>query len=92
MRILGALILSFGLAACGGGSKPATEEPVGDDKTTTDPLPDDVPAGDECCCDYIEETGEGDNMSENQMFSMIPVADCEGMGQCTDDVACTTAE
>lgn len=89
MRTLSALMLSLGLglAACGGGSKPATEEPTGDSEMDSD-----VPAAELCCCDYIEETGEGDEMAENQTYSMMPPADCEGLGACTDASACEASE
>jgi len=88
MRILGALILTFGLAACGGGGKPAATDPA--DNAATDPVDDPAPTdGELCCCDYIEESGDGDMMSENQAYNMMPPEDCEGMGQCTDDGMCS---
>ena len=92
MRTLGALILSFGLFACGGGSKPAAQEPADEDE------PGDAPTGDGpvdaelCCCDYIEETGDGDTMSENQTFSMMPPDECAGLGQCSEDPDACAAE
>jgi hypothetical protein len=82
MRALGALVLSLGLFACGGGSKPAAQEPAGEEETAEEEAPTDPEL---CCCDYIEETGDGDEMAENQTFSMMPPDECAGIGQCSED-------
>ncbi len=73
------LALSLALAACGGKTA-APADPAADPPAAADP--------ELCCCDYIQETGDGDDMAENQTFEMMPPDACAGEGgSCADDDA-----
>lgn len=60
MRTLSALILALGLVACGGGSKPAAQEPAEETSSDDENLPDDsdMPVENEQCCCQQGETYE----------------------------------
>lgn len=77
------LALSLALAACGGKTAAPADPagaPAGDPPAAADP--------ELCCCDYIQETGDGDDMAENQTFEMMPPDACAGEGgSCADDTA-----
>lgn len=71
-------LLSLSLAACGGKSKPAETGGGGGEATER------VAA--DCCCEFIEETGEGDEMAENQVRRMMTGQECEqNTGTCIAD-------
>ena len=71
-------LLSLSLAACGGKSKPAETTPPAEEEVAAD-----------CCCEFVEETGEGDEMQENQVNRSMTKADCDGnSGQCVDAATC----
>ena len=95
MRTLAALCLSLGLVACGGGAKPAAQEPV--EETTNDDSLDDVGDSDmpveneQCCCDYSETPSDDpDDMTEEHSYGYMSMGECdEAGGMCTDDVSCS---
>lgn len=88
MRIV--LALSLFLFACGGGSKAAPEEPADESLNQVEGGPDDPEL---CCCEYVEETGEGDEMSEEMVTSMMPPEECAGSsGQCLETADACTVE
>jgi len=96
MRSLGALILSLGLFACGGGSKPSAVQPAEESNSSLEGAQEDpgMPVENEqCCCDYILEGGEGDTMHEEQTFELMSAGECDtNSGACVEDVAACTAE
>lgn len=78
--VLAALVIS--LAACGG-TKTQPKDPIEDDQVE----------GGMCCCEWIEETGDGDEMAENAVQGMMGPPECdEKGGTCDEAQACADEE
>ena len=62
-------------AACGGAKPKSEAEKIENDEVT----------GGMCCCEYVQESGEGDEMSEEMVQEMMDPAACEGQGGTCDE-------
>jgi hypothetical protein len=86
MKLALVAILALSLAACGGTSKAADTTPAATE--ATDPAGEPTADGN-CCCEFIIETGEGDDMSENMISRMMTSQQCDDeSGTCVGDAAC----
>ncbi len=75
-------IAILSLAACGGAKPKSEAEKIENDEVT----------GGMCCCEYVQESGEGDEMSEEMVQEMMDPAACDGQsGTCDEADACAEA-
>jgi len=91
VRTLGALLLSLGLVACGGGGKaapaepapeePAREEPAREEPAREEPAPEPPTEEDDVCCCFFG-TPSGDFHDD---YSLSSPGECEASGgTCVD--------
>ena len=80
------LLLTLGLVACGGGSKPAAQGPAAE--AAAEPGVDSgTPVEHEpCCCDYVLVLSKSpDSSATAQTFELMSIGACEELaGSCTD--------